>query len=195
MTSSQKDKKNRYKHVDGKRLIEVRVKNTLQLFDARDPAPFRERDLDDDFVEYITTSARESGGAHNSKIVIYIEEVPSKDLSAESIKESIQNYLDYKIDLQQSNLKIFIKRAQYFLLIGLLVLAACIGVAQNLIAPSTTGWKGVLREGIVIFGWVSIWKPIELILFDWFPLYEQIKLFKVLRDTEIEIIFSANSNL
>jgi len=58
MTTAVK-KKHRYKHAEGKRWIEVRIKSAQQLFDARDPAPFRERDLDDDFVEYILSSVSE----------------------------------------------------------------------------------------------------------------------------------------
>lgn len=54
-------RKHRYKHAEGKRWIEVRVKSSQQLFDARDPAPFRDRDLDDDFIEYILSSARTFG--------------------------------------------------------------------------------------------------------------------------------------
>lgn len=186
---SQTTKKNRYKHADGKRLIEVRVKSALQLFDARDPAPFRDRDLDDDFLEYISTSAREFSISRPCKIVIHIDEAEGRELTSSSIKESMHSYLNYKIDLQKSELKMFLKRAQLFLGIGLLVLAACVGVAQSLTIPSPPGAFGILREGIVIFGWVSIWKPIELILFDWYPLYEQLKLYRKLLASEVEIKF------
>jgi len=38
------------------------TKSARQLFDMRDPSPFRERDLDDDAVEYLLlSSAREIG--------------------------------------------------------------------------------------------------------------------------------------
>jgi hypothetical protein len=182
-------KKNRYKHADGKRLIEVRVKSALQLFDARDPAPFRERDLDEDFLEYITASAREFPTSRDCKIVIHIDELEGNQLTDASIKESIQSYLSYKIDLKKSDLKTFLKRAQIFLGIGLLVLASCIGIAQSLKIPNPPGAIGILREGVVIFGWVSIWKPIELILFDWYPLFEKIRLYKKLMSSEVEIKF------
>ncbi len=182
-------KKHRYKHAEGKRWIEVRVKTTLQLFDARDPAPFRERDLDDDFVEYVTAAAREFSMSAPLKIVIHIEEAETKELPKDSIREAIHSYLSYKIDLQRSELKSFIKRAQLYLAIGLLVLGSCIGVAQSLHIPSPPGAIGILREGIVIFGWVSIWKPIELILFDWYPLFEKLRFYKKLLETEIEIRF------
>lgn len=184
-------KKHRYKHAEGKRWIEVRVKSTLQLFDARDPAPFRERDLDDDFVEYIISSIREFSISNPLKIVIYIEENEMKELPRDSIREAIRSYFVYKKELQARDLKSFIRQAQVFLLIGLAVLGICIGIAQSLTAPQPPGIIGILREGIVIFGWVSIWKPIELILFDWYPLYEKLRLYKKLLETEIDIRFSS----
>ncbi len=186
---SEKLKKHRYKHVEGKAWIEVRVKSPRQLFDVRDPAPFYERDLDDDFVEYILSSAQEFSISTAFKVMIYVEEKESKDLTKESIKEAIHSHLSYQIDLQKSNLKRFLKRAQLFLLIGTVVLAVCLFSAQKMGAPEG-GW-GILREGLIIFGWVSLWKPIELVLFDWYPLYEKLRLFKKLLKTEIEIRFSA----
>lgn len=192
---SEPKKKHRYRHIEGKRWIEVRIKSALQLFDARDPAPFRERDLDDDFVEYITASAREFSLSSPLKIVIYIEESETKDLPRDSIREAIHSYLTYRIDLQRGDLKSFMKRAQLFLLIGLLILVSCISVAQNLNVPAPPGAIGILREGIVIFGWVSIWKPIELMLFDWYPLFEKLRFYKKLLETEIDIHFGGNPSL
>lgn len=185
-------KRHRYKHVEGKHWIEVRIKSPLQLFDMRDPAPFRERELDDSFVEYVMASAREFSITSPLKIVIYIQESESNDLTRDSIREAIRSFLAYRIDLQKGDLKNHIKKAQLFLLIGLLTLASCIGVAQNLKVPSPPGAIGILREGIVIFGWVSVWKPIELILFDWYPLFEKLRFYKKLLATEMDIRFASS---
>lgn len=185
-------RKNRYRHSEGKRWIEVRIKDIQQIFDARDPAPFRERDLDDDFVEYIVSSAKEFSLLTPLKIVIHIE-AELKEITPEAIKESIREFFDYKIDIQESELKSFLKRAQMFLGIGLFALFICIGAAQNIKPPEETpSFIGILREGIVILGWVSMWKPIELILFDWYPLYEKIRLYRKLRKTDIQILLNSN---
>jgi hypothetical protein len=186
---SEAKKRHRYKHSEGKRWIEVRVKSAQQLFDARDPAPFRERDLDDDFVEYILSAVREFSLSSSLKIVIYVEESETKDLPKGSIREAIHGYFGYRIDLQRGDLRDFMKRAQLFLLIGLVILVACISLAQSLNPTGPPGALGILREGIVIFGWVSIWKPIELVLFDWYPLYEKLRLYKKLQGTEIDVRF------
>ncbi len=185
-------KKHRYKHAEGKRWIEVRVRSAQQLFDARDPAPFRERDLDDDFVEYIVSSVSEHSHATPLKLVIYIDEKEPKLLPKDSIREAIREFFGYRIELQKNELRSFLKRAQVFLVIGLLFLAACLGVAQNIKVPTPPGALGILKEGIVIFGWVSIWKPIELVLFDWYPLYEKLRLNRKLLGMEIEVHFSAS---
>jgi len=190
-TTHTPQKKQRYKHIGGKRWIEVRIKNPLQLFDAKDPAPFRERDLDDDFIEYVSACAREFSFNTPLKVMIYIEDPESKELSKESIREAIHSYFAYRIDLQQSELKSFLRRAQMFLLMGLFVLGVALTIAQNITLQNSPGFLGVLREGIVIFGWFSIWKPIELIMFDWFPLYEKLRFYRKLAITEIEIKFSS----
>ncbi len=184
-------KKRRYKHVEGKSWIEVRVKTPQQLFDVRDPAPFRERDLDDDFIEYVFSAAREFSFSAPLKIVIYVEEAEGSDLPGDSIREALHSYLAYRIDIQRSELRGYIKRAQLFFLIGLVVLASCISVAQGMTIPEPPGLLGVLREGIVIFGWVSMWKPLELVLFDWYPLFEKLRFYKKLLETPIDVRFSA----
>ena len=30
----------------------------------------------------------------------------------------------------------------------------------------------ILREGLVITGWVAMWRPIEVLLYDWWPLIQ-----------------------
>lgn len=182
-------KKNRYKLADGKHWIEVRIHSPQQLFDARDPAPFRERDLDDDFVEYILASAREVSARGPLKIAIHIEEPEKDPLSRTVIKESIHEFFSYKIELQRSELRAFLRRSQIGLIFGLATLFIFLASAQRIpISPIPNNWN-ILREGLVIFGWVSVWKPIELILFGWYPLFEILRIYQRLLEAEIDVRF------
>ena len=49
----------RYRILDGRARIELTAREARQLFDRRDPAPFGERDLDEDAVEYMMGVAQE----------------------------------------------------------------------------------------------------------------------------------------
>lgn len=184
----------RYRTQDGKSLIEVRVRSALQLFDARDPAPFRDRDLDDDFVEYVLTSAEELPHQIPKKILIHLETAPPADLGPEAIREAIRSFLAFQIELKRSQLSKLYKTARLFLGIGLVCLVLCLVLARLLESQlGHFGWALIAKEGLVIFGWVSMWKPFELVLFDWYPLYDRIQLLKRLHQSEIEIQVAPSS--
>lgn len=184
-------KKHRYRLLGDKRGIEVRVKVAQQLFDVRDPAPFHDRDLDDDFVDYIVSSARELPRSTPFKIVIYIESSETPELSKNSICEAIINFFKYQTERQRIELKSFINRAQVYLIIGLAILGIYLSLTKYFPASSTTNGSNLLREGLLIFGWVSIWRPIELILYDWYPFFEKLRFYRKLSTSEIDVQFSA----
>lgn len=188
--SGKSGSRKRYRTSGDKSLIEVRVKNAQQLFDVRDPAPFRERDLDDDFVEYISTSVEEIGYNSNLKIVINIGEKEAESIDKLIIKEAIRAYLDYQIELKRLHLSKLFRTVRLFLFFGLASLFTCLFVARTIekrFDPDSFFY--VTREGFVILGWVAIWKPFELVLFDWYPVFDKIKLLRKLRDCEIDIVY------
>lgn len=179
----------RYRTHGGKRIIDIRVSSALQLFDARDPAPFRARDLDDDFVEYVTAAAEEIPGG-GIEIAIHIDERPAVALDAQSIAESIRAFFEYQIDLRRLQISKLFRTARLFLMIGFGCLILCLLAGELLEKmPSPSTFHRVLREGIIIFGWVSLWKPFELLLFDWYPAYDRMKLLRRLAKCNIQISF------
>jgi len=55
--------------------------------------------------------------------------------------------------------------------IGLFALAAAIGLADflaTLLKGSSIG--EIVRESLTIGGWVSMWRPLEVFLYDWWPI-------------------------
>lgn len=181
----------RYRIINGVRLLEIRVRSPLQLFDARDPAPFRARDLDDDFTEYIMASAEELTSRGPMKILIQIEEPARADLNANDIVDSIRSFFQYQIDLRRLQLTKLFKMIRLFLGIGFIFLVICLFLAKVVLQslPADNAAASILHEGLIILGWVSMWRPFEAILFDWFPAYDRIRLLKKLLATEIEVTF------
>lgn len=178
----------RYRKINGKETIEIRVNDALQLFDSRDPAPFRDRDLDDDFTDYVIASADEIPFRTPVRIQIYIAK-SSSDLRAEPIIEAIQSYLEYQVDLKRNQFAKIMRMAQSFLLVGLAILSACLMLSRWVKTFESELFGSALGEGIVIFGWVSMWKPLELLLFDWYPIYDRIRLLRKLLKSEIRVDF------
>jgi hypothetical protein len=52
-------------------------------------------------------------------------------------------------------------------------------------------WVKILSESLVIAGWVVMWRPLELYLYDWWPLRSKRKLYEKLSTIPIEVVRQA----
>lgn len=180
----------RYKHENENLIVEVAVKNTRQLFNERDPAPFRERDLDQQFVIYLVSAVEEFPLRTKMKIRILTSD--NNDLQADKIlviREAIKAYFQYESNLAKSNLRKRHRTARYFSLIGLVTLIICLSLAQFIDSQKIAlGIKSVTSASLVIIGWVAMWHPIEALLYDWWPIREQRQYFDKIAMLDVDLV-------
>lgn len=169
-------------------VIEVRVERIAQLFDTLDPLPFRERDLDKDAEEFIVGWARELPAGRPIQLRLHM---PAAEASGEAAREAgraICHYFQHRADAVTNDLKELFRVGRYSLLIGLVVLAACIAASQ--FAGKLLGGNGIGRfaeESLIIIGWVANWRPIEIFLYEWYPLVRRRALLRRLAGAEVTL--------
>lgn len=165
-----KEKTSRYRSEAGYMCIDIRLRNANQLFDGRDPAPFRERDLDPEAVDYIRSAAEEIPHAKLLKIVLFLGDPIAAPLTTAIVESAIRIQFDHERDLIVRRLRQERQFGQVALAVGLTALVAMLSLAE-LTQKLPQGFaRDILREGLVITGWVAMWKPIEILLYDWWPL-------------------------
>ena len=168
--------------------IEVKVENVSQLFDTMDPFPFSERDLDKDAEEYIVGWARELPRHEHISIIVH---VPIDELArhnSESVGVAIRRFFDYRVGVIGRDLREMFRIGRMAALIGLLALAFCLTANQVLAGRlRETTFARFLEESLVIVGWVANWKPIEIFLYDWWPLVRRRNLYRRLAQATIEL--------
>jgi hypothetical protein len=50
-------------------------------------------------------------------------------------------------------------------------------------------WLGnIVLEGLSIVGWVAMWRPIQILLYDWWVVYRKKRIYEKIRDMGIEIV-------
>ena len=182
--------KNRYRVVDGKTSIELKLKTPHQLFDERDPAPFRERDLDDDAVRYIIDSYK---GIHSDaddvKLSLYFAEMGNFKNDGDVIPKAIHTFFDYEAELTHRELRETFKEGFISLAIGLTFLAVCSWFSHSSYAES--GFlQTFAKEWLMLMGWVSMWRPINIFLYEWWPIRNNLSVMKELSAIEIEVRFT-----
>jgi hypothetical protein len=66
-----------------------------------------------------------------------------------------------------------VRRGQMILGVGLTVLVVFLTLAELAVSLPTGPLREILREGLVITGWVAMWRPLEVLLYDWWPLIDE----------------------
>ena len=151
-------------------LIEVRLRELGQLFNSMDPTPFHHQDLDPDAEEFIVSWALEHPAEGEIGLIIHLERPPPESDAEARVTEAIHNYFAYRTDLVTRELRQLMQRGRVSLLIGMAFLAACI-IAADLIGHSyESPLVGIIKESLTIGGWVAMWRPLEIFLYDWWPL-------------------------
>lgn len=169
-------------------VIQVRIEKLAQLFSSLDPFPFRERDLDKDAEEFIVDWARELRGADPIEIVIHLPALEAATANAADICAALNRYFDYRAGIIGLDLKELFRVGRRSLAIGLAVLAGCLVANHIISARVESGDLGrFIEEGLIILGWVANWKPIEIFLYDWWPIAKRRDLYRSLARASVQL--------
>jgi len=177
----------RYRVEGDRTCIDIRLRSTQQLFDGRDPAPFRERDLDAVAVDFLYSAAEEIPVSKALKIVLRLEEPGAHSVSAVEIEAAIRAHFEHEREQVKRRLRQQRQFGHVALAAGLSVLVALLTAAELTRQLPAGHAREILREGLVIGGWVAMWRPIEMLLYDWWPLVQRRKHIGRILAAQIEI--------
>lgn len=102
---------------------------------------------------------------------------------------ALQRYCNNKIEQIANDITSLRGQGIRALRRGLLFLAVCLVISTlfDRIEYLPILVHKFLNEGFLIAGWVSLWYPIELLLYEWSPLRRQKKIYEMIKDMEIKI--------
>lgn len=169
-------------------VIEVRVHRVEELFNTFDPTPFPEKDLDDDAEEFIVSWARELPRNVPLLIRVQMSGPSERDNQAERTRDAIRTYFGHRAEITRLKFNELMSRGRASLLVGLMFLVACM-VSANLIGQFGQGAiNDIIREGLIIAGWVAMWRPLDIMLYEWWPMLGERRLFERLSDADVDIV-------
>lgn len=168
-------------------LIEMHLSEVRRLFNSLDPAPFIEKDLDADAESYIVDTVLDFPPAIALKLVIYLPAHECDSEQAHSIPEAVRNYFDYRAHHADMNLRFMLLQGRASLIIGLLFLFGCLAAREMLGAMDAGLVRDILSEGLLICGWVAMWRPIQIYLYDWWPIRRMRRSYEKIRAMPVEV--------
>ncbi|MCU0863306.1 MAG: hypothetical protein MUC36_05920 [Planctomycetes bacterium] len=174
----------------GEARIELRLRELAQLFDSFDPAPFHERDLDRSAEEFIVSWALEY--PPNAPLVFRLH-LPRDQQRLEPervVKDAIRNYFTYRSGIARLEVRRTLQHGRQSLLVGMSFLIVCMGLRVPWRSLVSGEWSRIVDEGLLILGWVAMWKPLELLLYDWWPPRRKKRTYDNLARMRVEVVYA-----
>ena len=148
-------------------VIRVHVTELRQLFNSIDPSPFRSRDLDPKAEEFIVGWAKDFGRSQQLALVVSIDGSAGAPGEAAVLREAVHEFFRQRALGQRQRLRELMRVGRISLAIGLVALASAVMIGNFLASLMKGGEVGqILREMLFIGGWVSMWRPLEIFLYD-----------------------------
>lgn len=143
-------------------VIEIHLKALQQLYDSLDPSPFQEKALDRHAEEYLIDSVGEFG--EHEALTLLIQGPDDLHTGLPEMTESIHGHFRLALERQERLMRRRMRMGRVMLLLGLVVLAVTLFTRYWLSGLNTKA--DLLGESLLIVGWVALWRPAELLLFD-----------------------------
>jgi hypothetical protein len=156
----------------------------------RDHAHIPRRRLDADWLDYIF-ERMESRGRHKAvHLTLHVSPQMLENHEAGELVENIRGQLIQHHRVLGRRLRENFRLGRVSLLYGLVTLAIFMGLSELTHLLDKGPLAHAFQEGFLIIGWVALWRPVEILLYDWWPITEERK--KIKRLIEGEITVNAN---
>jgi hypothetical protein len=176
-------------------IIEVRITELRQLFNAIDPSPFHERDLDPQAEEFIAGWARELPSDEPLALTVYLERAAGRPDEAAILRDAIHKFFARRAAETRRKLRELFRRGRISLAIGLAVVASSILIGDAVVTYfQGRPWPDIVRESLLIGGWVAMWRPLEVFLYDWWPILADARLFDRLSAMPVRIVYKTDAS-
>lgn len=85
------------------------------------------------------------------------------------VDDAVRNHFQYRAERTGRELRELLRRGRVSLVIGLAFAGGCVMAANAVDRAGDSTLYVLARESLVIGGWVGMWRPFEIFLYDWWP--------------------------
>jgi len=165
--------------------IEVSLDDYDDVYDDWDPSPFKKRDIEDEFNDFIVDSSEDIPFSFKVGIVLYLPKSKMDTQKETTLISAYKNYYHYTMERVRKGTMNMHRKTLSYLFLSLILLSVGYFFAWD----SEAVVLKVLQEGIFIGGWVFLWEFFTNIFITTRELQNEFKLFKRLFDAEIRFVY------
>ena len=173
--------------------IQLSLQSVEQILLTRGTSAYSRHMLNEDVEEFIVEEAQSC--PRRNAIVITIS-LPTQEIARGwQVEAAIKDHFRYLKKKSEKKLKYTLQLGWRSLLVGFafLVLVFMLTKIGNDLIPKG-GVAVMIRESLVILGWVAMWRPADLLLYEWYPFKRDATLFGRLAESEVRVVDEARQH-
>jgi hypothetical protein len=102
----------------------------------------------------------------------------------EPLTMAIRKHFSEKIEIKEAEFEKFKKRGWFVLVLSMGIMMACKTI-ESVLRSKGVEIQNTVRNGMDIFNWVILWRPIDTLIFNWNPYLKEICLLNKLKNAEV----------
>lgn len=159
-----------------------------QYFNRHDPAPMYKRQLSQEFESYINTHVFAAKRYTTIQYRFNCVNEKSKQY-IEPFTHAIRRHFSVHKTLKEAEFVRFKKRSYMQLGFGIFIGILCHWILPMFIpAGEQYGFVHTLKNSLDVLSWVTLWRPIDKLIFQWNPFLKDILLFDKLTNADVTVI-------
>lgn len=152
-----------------------------------------ERDLDPKAEEFIVGWAKDLPQDAQLGLLVHLDRPAGLVEEGIALREAVHEYFRQRANATRRRLRQLLRTGRTSLAIGIVFLAALIGLGDLIAKYLRSGIAEVVRESLLIGGWVAMWRPLEVFLYDWWPIRNEARIYDRLAAMPVQIRYSSDS--
>jgi hypothetical protein len=170
--------------------IELRLSKAIHLFDPLDASALNERDITHKVEEFIVESMKELDAKEACEVVLHLDQSRSIADEEQIVGRAIRGYFARRARILQLKLHRLIRRGLVSLVIALAFLGAIFLAGRILVQLlGESAFTTFVVESLIIGGWVAMWRPLEIFLYDWWPILGERRLYDRISRIQVRAIY------
>ena len=168
--------------------IEIRLATLAQLFDPRDPSPFRDGGLAPEAEDYLLQRVKELPKDAPVRIVIHLPAAEATPHPPFAIAAAFTSHFAAAARAEAKTIRELLRNGRWAAAIGFVMWSLCLFLAWHAtnILP-TRPLTHIVQQSFIMLGWVAMWKPAEILLYDWLPPHRRHRLLERLATAEVSV--------
>jgi hypothetical protein len=165
-------------------VVELVVSSIAELFDSSMPACLGRPTLHGEIAEHFLERFAAAPANVPIKLILC---VPAEEAArADVVETSLRAFFVASRDDEQRRLTGIRRDGCITAVIGLAFLLLLNVLGEAIRAAFPGQFMGAVASGMEIFGWVAMWRPAELLLYDWIPVRRKRNLLARLANLEVD---------